>query len=215
MMAFSEDKMSVIATKLGTHMMLDSYTSDMCMKSWEWSSYTRAMIEIRADVELKDTIVVAMPKFMVRVFLCAPYILSMGENLLSVFVARLVQKWDYKKVYKPVSNKINSSTSAKGINMDCLDNTPSTTFTAERIDKLERKMFDEKLMLVDDDGKPMRIVIMKETIVDDGYDPYDDDLYDGQDNSENLQAICDDWDIKVCDQKKKYIIFDVSYPPLK
>ncbi|GJX85676.1 nucleotide-diphospho-sugar transferase [Tanacetum coccineum] len=60
--AFSEDGLSVIATKLGTPLMLDSYTSDMCMESWGRSSYARVMIELRADVELKDNIVVAMPK---------------------------------------------------------------------------------------------------------------------------------------------------------
>nr|GEX15404.1 hypothetical protein [Tanacetum cinerariifolium] len=32
--AFSEDGLSVIATKLGNPLMLDSYTSDMCMQSW-------------------------------------------------------------------------------------------------------------------------------------------------------------------------------------
>ncbi|GJS63104.1 hypothetical protein Tco_0677668 [Tanacetum coccineum] len=60
--AFSEDGLSVINTKLGTPLMLDSYTSDMCMQSWGRSSYARAMIELRADVELKETIMVAMPK---------------------------------------------------------------------------------------------------------------------------------------------------------
>ncbi|GJS73057.1 putative reverse transcriptase domain-containing protein [Tanacetum coccineum] len=60
--AFSEDGLSAIATKLGTPLMLDSYTCDMCMQSWGRSSYTRALIELRADVELKDNIVVVMPK---------------------------------------------------------------------------------------------------------------------------------------------------------
>ncbi|GJX30736.1 putative reverse transcriptase domain-containing protein [Tanacetum coccineum] len=60
--AFSKDGLSDIATKLGTPLMLDSYTSDMCMQSWGRSSYVRVMIEFRADVELKDNIVVAMPK---------------------------------------------------------------------------------------------------------------------------------------------------------
>ncbi|GJS95035.1 retrovirus-related pol polyprotein from transposon TNT 1-94 [Tanacetum coccineum] len=54
--------LSVVATKLGTPLMLDSYTSDMCMQSWGRSSYARVMIELRADVELEDNIVVAMPK---------------------------------------------------------------------------------------------------------------------------------------------------------
>ncbi|GJZ64447.1 hypothetical protein Tco_0620868, partial [Tanacetum coccineum] len=60
--AFSEDDLSAIATKLGTPLMLDSYTSDMCMQSWGRSSYARVMIELRGNVELKDNIVVAMPK---------------------------------------------------------------------------------------------------------------------------------------------------------
>ncbi|GJS74648.1 nucleotide-diphospho-sugar transferase, partial [Tanacetum coccineum] len=60
--AFSEDGLSAIATKLGTPLMLDSYTSDMCMQSWGRSSYARVMVELQADVELKDNIVVAMPK---------------------------------------------------------------------------------------------------------------------------------------------------------
>ncbi|GJS73059.1 zinc finger, CCHC-type containing protein [Tanacetum coccineum] len=60
--AFSEDSLSAIATKLCTPLMLDSYTSDMCMQSWGRSSYTRALIKLRADVELKDNIMVAMPK---------------------------------------------------------------------------------------------------------------------------------------------------------
>ncbi|GKD47129.1 retrotransposon protein, putative, ty1-copia subclass, partial [Tanacetum coccineum] len=64
--AFSEDGLSAIATKLGTPLMLDSYTSDMCMQSWCRSSYARAMIKLRADVELKDTIVVAMPELVME-----------------------------------------------------------------------------------------------------------------------------------------------------
>nr|GEU55957.1 achaete-scute transcription factor-related protein [Tanacetum cinerariifolium] len=59
--AFSEDGLSAIATKLGTPLMVDSYTSNMCMQSWGRSSYVRVMIELRANVELKDNIVVAMP----------------------------------------------------------------------------------------------------------------------------------------------------------
>ncbi|GKB68838.1 putative reverse transcriptase domain-containing protein [Tanacetum coccineum] len=61
-MAFSEDGLSAIATKLGTPLMLNSYTSDMCMQSWGRSSYARVMIELRVDVELKDNIIMAMPK---------------------------------------------------------------------------------------------------------------------------------------------------------
>ncbi|GKD19336.1 RNA-directed DNA polymerase, eukaryota, reverse transcriptase zinc-binding domain protein [Tanacetum coccineum] len=62
MMAFSEDELSVIATKLGTPLMLDSYTCNMCMQSWGRSSYARAMIEFQAGIKLKYTIMVVVPK---------------------------------------------------------------------------------------------------------------------------------------------------------
>nr|GEV77791.1 copia protein [Tanacetum cinerariifolium] len=60
--AFSEDGLSVIATKQGTPLMLDSYTFDMCKQSWGRPSYARAMIDLRADEELKDSIMVDMTK---------------------------------------------------------------------------------------------------------------------------------------------------------
>ncbi|GKC39608.1 copia protein, partial [Tanacetum coccineum] len=60
--AFSDNGLSAISTKLGTPLMLDSYTANMYMQSWGRSSYARVMIELRANVELKDNIIVAMPK---------------------------------------------------------------------------------------------------------------------------------------------------------
>ncbi|GJU42663.1 putative reverse transcriptase domain-containing protein [Tanacetum coccineum] len=77
--AFSEDGLSAIATKLGTPLMLDSYTSDMYMQSWSRSSYARAMIELRADLELKDNIVVAMPKITGEGFLVFGELKSLSE----------------------------------------------------------------------------------------------------------------------------------------
>ncbi|GJT12899.1 proteasome subunit alpha type-5 [Tanacetum coccineum] len=55
--AFREDGLSATAMKLGTLLILDSYTSDMCLKSWGRSSCVRVMIKLQADVELKDNIV--------------------------------------------------------------------------------------------------------------------------------------------------------------
>ncbi|GJW53824.1 hypothetical protein Tco_0097909 [Tanacetum coccineum] len=79
--AFSKDGLSAIATKLGTPLMLDSYTSDMCMQSWGRSGYARAMIELRADVELKDNIVVAMPKIIREGFyICNVRVECVGEK---------------------------------------------------------------------------------------------------------------------------------------
>ncbi|GJU34638.1 uncharacterized protein Tco_1182992 [Tanacetum coccineum] len=60
--AFSEDGLSMIATKLGRHIMLGAYTSLMCMESWGRTSFARALIEITSNQELKDNLVVAIPR---------------------------------------------------------------------------------------------------------------------------------------------------------
>nr|GEX15570.1 hypothetical protein [Tanacetum cinerariifolium] len=61
--AFTKDGLSAIAIKLSTPLMLDSYTSAMCTDSLGRPSYARAMVELRADVKLKDTLVVVVLKF--------------------------------------------------------------------------------------------------------------------------------------------------------
>ncbi|GJT49657.1 hypothetical protein Tco_0975814 [Tanacetum coccineum] len=83
----------------------------------------------------------------------------------------------------------------------------STTPIVERIDKIERQIIDGKFTLVDDNGQPLPKVVsttnkhsdsevenvlvetMEDNKHDDDYDPYDDDLYENQDMSENLQVI--------------------------
>nr|GEY92251.1 hypothetical protein [Tanacetum cinerariifolium] len=54
----SEDGLSVIVTKISTPLMLESYTFDMRFQSWGRSSNVGAMIELKTDAELRDTIVV-------------------------------------------------------------------------------------------------------------------------------------------------------------
>ncbi|GKB96610.1 hypothetical protein Tco_0982747 [Tanacetum coccineum] len=87
-MAFSEDGLSVIATKLGTPLMRDSYTSDMCLQSWGRSSYARVMIKLRADVKLKENIMVAMPEIMGEGYYTLLFVLNMNGNPLGVRVVR-------------------------------------------------------------------------------------------------------------------------------
>ncbi|GJU08117.1 hypothetical protein Tco_1124547 [Tanacetum coccineum] len=43
----------------------------------------------------------------------------------------------------------------------------------------------------------------RDTTMDDEYDPYDDDMYEGQDIPENIQTMCDHFDIKFQGRKKK------------
>nr|GEV03215.1 hypothetical protein [Tanacetum cinerariifolium] len=59
--AYSEVGLSLISTQIGRRIMLDSYTSNMCLNSWGRSAYARALIDIAADVELVKSLVVAIP----------------------------------------------------------------------------------------------------------------------------------------------------------
>ncbi|GJS31598.1 hypothetical protein Tco_0492218 [Tanacetum coccineum] len=108
---FSKDGLGAIATKLGTPLMLNFYTFSMCMESWCRSSFAREMIELRADVELKDTIGTSVPKLVV---------LDVLKNLKNLRQAtrgvQVVPKLRFKRtkqVYQPVSKKNGANISGK------------------------------------------------------------------------------------------------------
>ncbi|GJU23434.1 hypothetical protein Tco_1156776 [Tanacetum coccineum] len=128
-----------------------SYTCNMCMQSWGNSSYARAMIEFRAHGELKDTIVV---------FLSCKIVISKSN----IDVLNSVKNDDDLG-----TNGVHSKSAGNGPNSDVFpsdhgffnvtSSSTSTTPIVERIDKIERKIIDGKLTLVDDDEKPLPKVV--------------------------------------------------------
>ncbi|GKC51394.1 zinc knuckle CX2CX4HX4C containing protein [Tanacetum coccineum] len=58
---FEEDGISLIATFIGKHIMLDSYTSSMCNDSWGRSSFARCLIEINSEADLVDVVTIGIP----------------------------------------------------------------------------------------------------------------------------------------------------------
>ncbi|GJV78125.1 hypothetical protein Tco_1509709 [Tanacetum coccineum] len=130
----NDDGLSAIATKLGKPLMFDSNTAAICTNSWVRASYARAMVELRADVELKDIIMVVVPKFNLKNPRLAVRGVQVGLN---------VGFKQTQQVYRPVSQKNSVSTSGKKSNLYCLDT---------------RQMSDGKLMLVDDDMKTLNKV---------------------------------------------------------
>ncbi|GJY62950.1 copia protein [Tanacetum coccineum] len=202
MMAFSKDGLSIIATKLGNPLMLDFYTSDMCMQSWGRSSYARAMIDLQDDEELKYSIMVAMLK-----------LISEGFNMCTVCV-----EYEWKpprclscKVFRHVLNEC-----PKKIVSDVVKilNNPRQATRGVPIGPKNAKILDGKLMFVDDDENPLvrtgnvdsgsgvdettnlmdltsfksgsnrgygtnsLLEQWRETKWDDDYNPYDDGLYE-------------------------------------
>ena len=59
--AYTEVGLSLITTQIGKPIMLDSYTSTMCVKSWGQNSYARALVEVSSLNTLMDHVVVAIP----------------------------------------------------------------------------------------------------------------------------------------------------------
>nr|GEW45078.1 hypothetical protein [Tanacetum cinerariifolium] len=86
--AFTKDGLSAIAMNIGTLLRLNSYTSNMCIQSLGRSSYARALIEFRADVKFKDTIL-------------TPRGVPVGSNV----------GFKPTKEYRPVAKKPNANTS--------------------------------------------------------------------------------------------------------
>nr|GEV10958.1 zinc knuckle CX2CX4HX4C [Tanacetum cinerariifolium] len=58
---FSEDGISLIATKISNPIMLNSYTSSMCIDSWRRSSIARCLIEVKTDDVLKESVTMGLP----------------------------------------------------------------------------------------------------------------------------------------------------------
>ncbi|GJU40841.1 hypothetical protein Tco_1193798 [Tanacetum coccineum] len=226
MTSFCKDGLSVIATKLGTSLILDSYTFDICIQSWGRSSYARALIEVQADVELKDNIMDECPKN-----IDSDVVKSMRKPSQATRGVPVVPKVGFKLVKQVndvdlgtngrASNMASKKTNSSGSSFwNVESSSTSTTPIVEKIDKIKRLIIDGKVTLVDDKGKPLAKVDSsgdhdsedevasvdnemtnflaskkvgygtnslleqwKETYENDDYnfDPYDDDMYEGQD----------------------------------
>ncbi|GJY76374.1 hypothetical protein Tco_0481490 [Tanacetum coccineum] len=150
------------------------------------SGYARAMIELRADVELKDTIGWLCLNLLEEGFIreeCPKNLgLGVAKNLTKPSQAPrgvlVGPKVGFKpaKEYRPVSKKPTTNTSGNkkkrgtsnlASNManssgssfwNVETSSTSTTPIVDKIRKLEKLIIDGKVTLVDDDGKPLKKV---------------------------------------------------------
>ncbi|GJR97503.1 hypothetical protein Tco_0269677 [Tanacetum coccineum] len=170
MSACTEDGLSIIATKLGTPLMLDSYTPNMCMQSLGRSSYAGAMIELRVDKELKNTIVVAMPKLVGEGHVLDEFPKKIISDVVKnsntprqatrdVPVGLKVSFKSTKQIYKHVSNKNGASTSGKKKQAEVARQEVINSNPFEALNLIENDDDLGKLLLVDDDEKPLPKVV--------------------------------------------------------
>ncbi|PWA58725.1 reverse transcriptase domain-containing protein [Artemisia annua] len=169
------DGLSAMATRLGNPIMLDSYTNAMCMQSWGRLNYSRSLIDIRADRELKENMVIAIPNLEGEGDVLHMHVVDEpkkqnGKNnddfqhapkraVLGINMSLKFQFKSTKQVYKPISKKSGASTSDTKKN-------PETT----RQEASTSNPFDA-LMSVDNDdvlGANWGSSIGAETVVDEG-----------------------------------------------
>ncbi|GKC02255.1 hypothetical protein Tco_0993865 [Tanacetum coccineum] len=198
----NEDGLSAIATKIGTPLMLDSYTSDRCIQLWGRSSYARALIEDECPKNIDSDMVKNMKK---------PGQASRGvpvvENDVDLGTNNRTSNLDSNKA-------ISSRFSFSNVEASSTNTTP----IVDKIDKYGKLIIDGKESLVDDEDKPLKKVAYSDdhdsddevTSVDNDmarfmasnkvgfgtnclieqwrdtyenvdydYDPYDDDMYKG------------------------------------
>ncbi|GJY87768.1 integrase, catalytic region, zinc finger, CCHC-type containing protein [Tanacetum coccineum] len=179
----------------------------LILKKWNpdvnlLSSFARAMIELRADMELKDTIVEECPKNIGSGE--AKNLKKPSQTPRGVPVGPVGYEWGASNL---ASNGANSNGSSF---WNVKTSSTSTTPIVDKIGKLEKLIIDGKVTFVDDDSKPLKkervgfsttslVEQLRDTYENGDYDedPYDDDIYEGHDLLDKIQDICDTLDIRV------------------
>ncbi|GJS64804.1 hypothetical protein Tco_0679368 [Tanacetum coccineum] len=167
-------------------MILDSYTTTTCMDSWGMASYARPMVELRADVELKNTTVVVVPKFVGEEYtmrtICVEYEWTLPRCSSCRVFGHVLDECPKKSVSDVAKNLKNPRQVQYGLsrqevsnsnpfdalnsveNDDDLGTNEGNSKLAEKgansgvVSSAHGQLFDKKRMLVDDDGKPIHKV---------------------------------------------------------
>nr|GEZ10686.1 hypothetical protein [Tanacetum cinerariifolium] len=160
---------------------------DAMLKNGPWSSYARVMIELRADVELKGNIIVAMPKIngeghyicKVRVEYewkpprnkkkcVVPSIEVSNSNTFEVLNS--VDNDVELGTNEGTTNLVNNEATSSGSSFMNIDNSSiRTTPIIDKIKKFEELLTSGKATLVDEAGNPLKKVEFR-----DDYDSEDE-----------------------------------------
>nr|GEW39600.1 hypothetical protein [Tanacetum cinerariifolium] len=172
-----------------------------------------AMIELKVDVELKENIVAAMPKIVKEgYYTCNIHVEYEWKRPSQTLKGILVgQKMGFKplkqQVYQHVSKKYFANNGGnKKINVE-----PTNKVDEDSEDEVASVDNDMDNFFAKNDGYCTQSLLekWKDSHDDYEYDPYDDDLYEGQEIPKMLQAFCANLDIKVRGRKKKS--FSISF----
>ncbi|GKD76249.1 hypothetical protein Tco_1334531, partial [Tanacetum coccineum] len=161
-----DDGLSAITTKLGTPLILDSYTSDMCIQSWgriKGEGYYT--YNIRVEYEWKPPRCACCKVFGYVHEECPKNIgASATKNLKKtsqtpkVILVRQKMGFKPKQVFTSVDYDVDLGTNGGISNSaDKVTNNVSSniTYIGEKINKIEWQIYKGKFRFVDDDGNPL------------------------------------------------------------
>ncbi|GJT49678.1 zinc knuckle CX2CX4HX4C containing protein [Tanacetum coccineum] len=187
LVAYTSDGLSLMATKIGTPMMLDSYTNSndhlvMAVPNLEGNGYTKETIRIEYEWEPP------------RCSTC----LIFGHSPIDcpiVTPKRVVNQKDKGKGQTSGADDESFIEVKKKKSVANLGN-------EDEVEPIDNEM--EGFLA----SKPMGVgfgpkSLLKQWRESNDYDPYNDDMYKGQEISDNIQTICDNLDIKnTCNNDK-------------
>ncbi|GJS18094.1 RNA-directed DNA polymerase, eukaryota, reverse transcriptase zinc-binding domain protein [Tanacetum coccineum] len=142
LVAYKSDELSLIVTKIGTLMMLDSYTSSMCLVTWDRSTYARILIEIDVCNGFSDNLVIAVPNLdrpgYTKETILVKYEWKPPHCSTCLIFGHSVD--DCQKAQKLVVNKAGQS----------------STLLVYKINMFKQQLPEGKCVLLDDEGKPLK-----------------------------------------------------------
>ncbi|GJS35075.1 zinc knuckle CX2CX4HX4C containing protein [Tanacetum coccineum] len=172
LVVYTSDRLSFIATKIGTPMMLDSYTNSMCLESWGGRSYPRILIEIDACNGFSDNLIMVFlelegPGYTKETIQANPKKASsvrkssnktdiMNATTSGNGIFSLSNSFEALNDDDSVTMEVKSGnkSSTSGVQEDG----NSSTHLVEKIHRFEQQLLDGKCVLVDEDGKHMEKV---------------------------------------------------------
>ncbi|GJX22330.1 hypothetical protein Tco_0226775 [Tanacetum coccineum] len=221
LVAYTLDGLSLVTTKLGTPMMLYSYANSMCLELWGRSSYARILIKINACNDFSDNLCSTClifghsfddcPKAPKRVVNKMDKVKggSFGANDEGFIKVKKKKSGEEGKSSNPLLENINIFEKQllkgkcvlvddEGKPLDKVDYFGDQG-SEDEVESVDNKMASYLASKSSGVGYGTKSLSeqLRETYVNDEYDPYDDDMYKGQEILDNIQSICDNLDIKV------------------
>ncbi|GJT14818.1 retrovirus-related pol polyprotein from transposon TNT 1-94 [Tanacetum coccineum] len=141
--AYSEDGLSLIATQIRKPVMLDAFTSIMCADPLGRMGYARALIEVSAEKELKQEVIMAVPEVEEYGWL---YVTNRKrkEQPIEIMLGRLKNQFDSLRDQDDLlkENEVGETSSAYAMNKDTNLNEDSESDVEEVIATWKYKGFE-------------------------------------------------------------------------